>query len=159
MNRWLLWLMLLLLLALAGVALAMLLLRRYDHRQDLLQSRLRSLKTYQYVQPLIERCRTLHVETITLRPEGITVTLFDPPGKSLRYVFEEHGLDEVAPEPLQGLAQAFALDLPELGKPRQYSFRSYREQTGDETVRWYEYMIQPKYKDSILRQRYDYMDP
>ena len=151
------WLLAGFLLMLAGLGVATLLLRRYDRRQALYQSRLRTSQTYQAVYPVIKRCESLPVESISLRPEAIVITLFDPPGKTFRYVFEEHGLDNVAPEPLQALAQAFALDLPGLAKRSQYSFRVHSEQIGVETIRWYKYVIQPRYKDFFLRQRYDHM--
>ena len=151
-------LLILSLLALVGMILLVVRLKRFHSRQELLQERIRTSETYRCVRPLIERCRKLRVERIALRPEGVTVTLFDPPGKVLRCTFEEHGLDEVAPEPLQALAKAFAIELPMLADNQQYFCKIHREVAGDETLRWYEYMIQPAYKDSVLRQRYDKME-
>lgn len=155
MNGWLLGLM-----ALAVAALAALTARLWSihKRQELMQERIRTSETYRCLKPLLERCRTLRVERVTLRPEAVTVALYDPAGKTLRCRFEEHGLDPVSPEPLLALAQAVAVDLPMLGDNQRYFFKVYREEAGDETLRWYEYMIQPDYKDSILRKRYDRMD-
>ena len=152
MSGWLFFLMLLVLVAL-GVALWR--LRRIHSRQALLMDRIRHSETFACVKPLLERCRTLKVESIVFRPDAVIVKLFAPPGKTLRCVFEEHGLDEAGPEPLLALAQVAAEELPELGDNRKYFFKAYREELGGEVLRWYEYMIQPGYKDSVLRERYD----
>ena len=142
----------------AVLAAALVQLRRYRKRQELLQERILTSETFLCVRPLLERCRTLRVERVILRPEGVTVTLYDPPGKMLRCAFDEHGLDHAAPEPLLALAHAATEVLPMLGDNRQYFFKVHKEETGDEAFRWYEYMIQADYKDSVLRQRYDRME-
>ena len=149
------WLFLLTLLALVALLMVALRLRRRHDRQALLQERIRHSETYVCVRPLLERCRSLRVESITFRPDAVIVKLFAPPGKTLRCVFEEHGLDEAQPEPLMALAQVAGEDLPMLTDNRKYFFKAYREDRGGEILRWYEYMIQPAYKDSVLRERYD----
>ena len=152
------WLFLLTLLALAALAIILLRVRRIHSRQALLVERIRHSETFVCVKPLVERCRTLKVESIVLRPDAVIVKLFAPPGKTLKCVFEEHGLDEAEPEPLLALAQVAAEELPELGENRKYFFKAYREDWGGEVMHWYEYMIQPAYKDAVLRQRYDRID-
>ena len=152
------WLFLLTLLALAALAVALMRFKRVHSRQALLAERIRRSETFICVRPLLERCRTLKVESIIFRPDAMIVKLFAPPGKTLKCVFEEHGLDEVSPEPLLALAQAAAEELPELGDNKKYFFKAYREDRGGEDLQWYEYMIQPAYKDFVLRQRYDHMD-
>ena len=149
------WLFLLTLLALAALIVAVLRFRRVHHRQELLKERIRHSEAFTCVRPLMERCRTLRVESIVFRPDAVVVKLFDPPGKKLKCVFEEHGLDEAEPEPLMALALAAAEELPMLGDNRKYFFKAYREEAGGDVLRWYEYMIQPAYKDSVLRARYD----
>ena len=152
MNGWLLFFGVLVVLALAITLLRM---RRVHSRQDLLQERIRDSEAFLCVRPLLERCRTLRVESIIFRPDAVIVKLFNPPGKTLKCVFEEHGLDDAEPEPLMALAQAAAEELPMLQDNRKYFFRAYREEVGGDVLRWYEYMIQPAYKDSVLRERYD----
>lgn len=152
------WLLILSLLALTALAVGFVRLKRYHSRQELLQERIRRSEAYLCVRPLLERCRTLRVERISLRPERVVVTLFDPPGRKLQCVFEEHGLDDMEPEPLQALAQVTAAELPMLADNQRYFFKAYREDAGGVILRWYEYMIQPAYKDEVLRERYDRMD-
>ena len=151
-------LLILCVLALVALGVAGLRLRRYFNRQALLQERIRRSEAYLCVRPLLERCRTLRVERITLRPDRVVVTLFDPPGRKLECVFEEHGLDSMEPVPLAALAQTVTTDLPMLGDSQRYFFKSYREDGGGVILRWYEYMIQPAYKDAVLRERYDRID-
>ena len=151
-------LMMLCLLALIALGVAAVKLRRYYSSQALLQERIRQSEAYLCVRPLLERCRTLRVERITLRPDRVVVTLFDPPGRKLQCVFEEHGLDSMEPVPLAALAQAVAAELPMLQDSQRYFFKSYREDAGGIILRWYEYMIQPAYKDRVLRERYDRID-
>lgn len=139
-----------------GVGLAR--LKKTHSRQELLQERIRTSETYLCVRPLLERCRTLKVESISFRPGAVIVRLYAPPGKTFKCVFEEHGLDDVAPEPLMALAQVAAEDLPMLADNQKYFFKAYREEVGGDLLRWYEYMIQPGYKDSVLRERYDRID-
>ena len=149
------WLAALSIMALVGLAVLVARLRRFHSRQELLQERIRTSETFRCVRPLLERCRTLRVERISFRPDRVVVTLFDPPGRKMQCVFEEHGLDNAEPEPLRALAQAAAEELPMLGDNQRYFFKVYREDVGGETVSWYEYMIQPAYKDKVLRERYD----
>lgn len=151
-------LIILCLLALIALGVAAVKFRRYYSRQALLQERIRRSEAYLCVRPLLERCRTLRVERITLRADRVVVTLFDPPGRKLQCVFEEHGLDDMEPEPLLALAQTVTADLPMLGDSQRYFFKTYREDAGGVLLRWYEYMIQPDYKDAVLRERYDRID-
>ena len=146
------------LIALIGLTAALIRLRKVHSRQALLQQRIRTSETYLCVRPMLERCRTLKVESISFRPGAVIVKLYAPPGKTMRCVFEEHGLDDVEPEPLQALAQVAAEDLPMLADNQKYFFKAYREEVGGDLLRWYEYMIQPGYKDSVLRERYDRID-
>lgn len=152
------WLLFFGVLVAAGLAVALKRMRRAHSRQDLLQERIRDSEVFLCVKPLLERCRTLRVESIVFRPDAVIVKLFNPPGKTLRCVFDEHGLDDAEPEPLMALAQAAGEELPMLLDNRKYFFRAYKEEAGGEVLRWYEYMIQPAYKDSVLRERYDRID-
>ena len=146
------------LLAVTGLAAAVVRLRRIHDRQTLLRERILRSETFLCVRPMLERCRTLRVESIVFRPDAVIVKLFTPPGKTLKCAFEEHGLDEAEPEPLQALALAAQEVLPMLADNQRYFFKAYREETGGDVLRWYEYMIQPGYKDSVLRERYDRID-
>lgn len=154
MNAWVI--------ALAAVALASLTalvcLRHARDRRTLLLQRVRTSRTYLCVRPMLEACESLPVERVVLRPDGVTVTLFDPPGKTLSCVFEQHGLDDAAPEPLLALSQAVAEDFPILGDNQRYFFKAHQENDGDEVLRWYEYMVQPGYKNAVQRRRYDRPD-
>ena len=95
-------------LAVIALAVAVVRLKRFHDRQALLQERILTSETFLCVKPLLDRCRTLRVESIVFRPDAVIVKLFTPPGKVLKCVFEEHGLDEVGPEPLLALAQVAA---------------------------------------------------
>ena len=142
-------------LAVIALAVAAVRFKRFHDRQALLRERILTSETFLCVKPLLDRCRTLRVESIVFRPDAVIVKLFTPPGKVLKCVFEEHGLDQPEPEPLQALAQAAAQVLPMLADNQRYFFKAYREESGGDERRWYEYMIQPAYKDSVLRERYD----
>ena len=145
--------------ALLSLAVAVLMvrqLRRESRQQALLMERMRDSETYRLVRPLFKACREERVECIELRSEAITATLFSPPGKQLQLRFEKHGMDPLELLQLQTLAQLAAEELPELGDNRRYFFKEHREHTASgDVVRWYTYMIQPGYKDEVLRSAYD----
>lgn len=144
--------------ALIGLAVLVTRLKGVHSRQELLQERIRTSETFLCLKPMLNRCRALRVERVSLRPDRVVVTLYDPPGRKMQCVFEEHGLDPVEPEPLLALAHAVAEELPMLGDNQRYFFKVYREDAGGVTLRWYEYMVQPDYKDAVLRERYDRID-
>lgn len=146
----------------AGVAVALLCayiylrLRRAHARQLLLMERMRTSAAYHYVQPLLQACRNQRIERVVLRPEAVTVTFFSPVGKKYQCVFDQHGLDPLSHEPLGALAQLATVELPELSDNSRYFFRPHRDrlENGSFLV-WYEYMVQPRYKDNVLRAGYD----
>lgn len=147
---------LLLLLALgAGL---LLYLRRESARQELLVKRMSTSKAYRGVQQMLRMCPSQRVERVELRPEAVTVTLYPQPNEQQVYDFEAHDMDALEPVQLAALAQLVTADLPMLGDNRKYCFRQHRERVGDAMVRWYAYMIQPAYKDQVLRAAYDWRD-
>lgn len=138
-----------------GVGLA-LLARRAAAKNLMLLERMRTSGAYHYVQPLFEACRGQRIERVSLRPEAVIVTFFTPVGKRYQCVFEQYGLDPLEAQPLSALAQLAAIDIPELADNRRYFFKRHREPLpGGGDLVWYEYMVQPRYKDSVLRASYD----
>ena len=96
-----------------------------------------------------------------IRAEEIRIVLYKPMNRTIRYVFEEQGLDPVdQPQTLKALARAVAMDVDCLGDPARFYFveKSARRDVGARE-RWYEYNVQPDYKDQMLRAWYDQREP
>ena len=147
------------LLVAAGLAAASFLLaklRKESRKQELLVERMRQSETYLLIRPMLLACQDKRVERIELRPEAVTVTLFSPPGKKMQLRFEKHGMDPLEPVQLQTLAQLIGIELPEMTDNRRYFFKDHREpMSGGGIMHWYAYMVQPRYKDEVLRSAYD----
>lgn len=144
------------LLAAALLTVIALLVRRMSARQLLLMERMRTSGAYHYVQPMLQASRNQRIERISLRPEAVLVTFFSPVGKKYQCIFDHCGLDPLESEPLSALAQLAAVEIPELADNRRYFFKKHRDRLENGSVLvWYEYMVQPKHKDSVLRAGYD----
>lgn len=145
-------------LAAAALIAVVALVRRANARQLLLMERMRTSVTYHYVRPLFEACRGQRIERISLRPEAVLITFFSPVGKKYQCIFDHYGLDPIEAEPLSALAQLAAVEIPELADNHRYFFKRHRDHLDNGSVLvWYEYMVQSRYKDSVLRASYDRM--
>lgn len=126
-------------------------LKKQQRRQRELMRRLRSSGMYAGIYALFRSCGERHVERMELRPEGITVMFLVPRGDTVRYVFDEHGIDPMGPELLGALAQAAAVDVPCL---RDALYYRYKENTlslpGGGRERWYAYEMKEGRKDYLL---------
>lgn len=152
-------------LALAVLAVALYVLRRvlqYRHeREAALIRRVRTTTLYRRLLPLIRHYEGRCVEQIIIRREEVTLSLYRPMRTKIRFNYAAHGLDVVdRPDTLQALARALAVDAPSLDDRNKYWFvrRSAARDLGEPDV-WYEYNVQPAYRDTMLRASYDRPEP
>lgn len=142
------------LVALLCTAVLLSILRRRK-AQDELVRQVRSSNLYGHLYPLLLRCRSRCVESITLRTDSVCIRLYKPASRTLLYTFDKHDMDPLSPEHLYALAQAVAIELPLLRDSARYTFRTCTEQlpAGGKGT-YYEYIITTDYKDSMLRAEY-----
>lgn len=157
--------MLWLILALAAAAALLWLLRRQikDHhdRETVLLERVRTSALYTRIYPILEKSALCCIEQVVIRGEELRIVLYKPMNYVTRFVFEEHGLDPVdQPATLKALAHAIAVDVPVLSDRSKFFFleRSAPRDIGGRDI-WYEYNVQPDYKDQMLRAWYDQREP
>ncbi|MBQ7850227.1 MAG: hypothetical protein IJ343_10925 [Clostridia bacterium] len=150
-------------LAVAAAVLAAALWKVKDlHEQEkAFTERVRTSAMYRQLYPVLEKCQECCIEQVLIRETEIRIVLYKPMNRSVRFVFEERGLDAIdQPQTLKALAKALALDVPQLADPDKFYFvtRSAPRDVGRRDV-WYEYNVQPDYKDVMLRAWYDRRDP
>ena len=126
-----------------------------------LMERMRSSDMYVRLYPVLVKTRECCVERILIRPEEVRIILYKPMNREYRFEFEAHGLDNVdRPAALRALAQAIALDIPDLADPGKYYFSTHTApRDGGGSYHWYEYAVQIAYKDQMLRAWYDHAEP
>lgn len=121
-------------------------------RERMLVVRLRKSEIYGHIYPELLRAGKRAVETVVLRPEGISLRFLQPVGDTLTCSFEALGFDPMEQVPLYALAQAVAVDLPCLRDEKCYTLVTHRERQPDGTPwDWYEYAISTEYKDELMR--------
>ena len=155
------WMILGLAIAAAVLALVLRQVRDLHARDTALIGRVRTSAMYTRLYPLLEKCDEFCMEQVLIRSEEVRITLYKPMNRTIRFVFEEQGLDPVdQPQTLRALAQAVALDVDCLNDRSKYFFvaRSAPRDVG-KPDRWYEYNVQPDYKDRMLRAWYDQREP
>ena len=155
------WLILVLAVAAAGLAVTLRVLKDRNERETALVERVRTSALYRQLFPILERCQDACIEQLLIRGEEIRITMYRPMNRVVRFVFAEQGLDAIdQPQTLRALAHAVARDVPCLGDPDKFYFAmkcSQREIGGRDV--WYEYNVQPDYKDVMLRAWYDQQEP
>ena len=126
-----------------------------------LMARMRSSAMYGRLYPVLVKCSQCCVERIIIRPEEIRIVLYKPMNREYRFEFEAHGLDNVdRPAALRAMAQAIALDIPDLADPAKYYFSTHTApRDGGGSYHWYEYAVQIAYMDQMLRAWYDHAEP
>ena len=151
------WLILTLAVVAAGMFLLWRVMRnRHTWSEDMVE-RVRTTAVYRKLWPVIAPYEGRCVEQILLRREGVTIRLFRPMKEQVRFQFTAHGLDEVdSAEVLQALARALARDLPMLDDPDKFWLvrKTMPRDLGRQDV-WFEYNVQPAYRDALLRADYD----
>lgn len=152
------WWIILLLLILAG---ALLLTRRIianrQERESLLIERVRTTALYREFYPMLEMIGQCCVEQILIRREEITIRMYRPMNEVVRFNFAARSLEPVEnPEALQALARALAVDAPILDDPDKFWFvrKTAPRDVGQGDV-WFEYNVQPRHRDEMLRSWYD----
>lgn len=150
-------------LAIAAVVLAYALRRTKDgqERDRALTERVRTSALYRQLYPILERCGQCCIEQVLIRETEIRITMYKPTNRQIRFVYAEHGLDPVdQPQTLRALARAVSVDVPRLADPDKFYFvtRTAPRDVGRRDV-WYEYNVQPDYKDVMLRAWYDKQEP
>ena len=151
--------------ALAVLAAALLLcwrVARDRHEMaQMLAERVRTTALYRQLYPVLRECEGRCVEQIRLRRTEVVIRMFRPYKEVIRFSYAAHGLDDVEnTEVLQALAQALAVDVPMLDDPKKFWFtrRSAPMDVGHRDV-WFEYNVQPAYRDDLLRASYDRPQP
>jgi len=155
------WMILALAIAAAVLATVRWHVRDRHERETALIERVRTSAMYTRLYPLLEKCGECCIEQVMVRPEEVRITLYKPMNRTIRFMFAEHGLDPVEqPEALRALSRAIALDVECLADPDKYF---YLERTAPRDAggrdQWYEYNVQPDFKDVMLRAWYDQRDP
>ncbi len=132
-----------------------------QQREATLMARMRSSTMYGRLYPMLSKVGRCCVERVIIRPEEVRIVLYKPMNRTIRFVFEEHGLDPVdRPAALRALAQAITLDVPVLSDPSKYFFSTHSSpRDGGGSYHWYEYAVQLDYKDMMLRAWYDQQEP
>ena len=130
-------------------------------REATFMERMRSSDMYVRLYPVLVKTRECCVERILIRPEEVRIILYKPMNREYRFEFEAHGLDNVdRPAALRAMAQAIALDIPDLADPAKYYFSTHTApRDGGGSYHWYEYAVQIAYKDQMLRAWYDHAEP
>lgn len=155
------WIILALIVLAAGLALVKRIVQNRHEQEQLMMERVRTTAVYRAFYPTLEQCQRCCVEQILIRREEITIRMFRPMNEVVRFNFAARGLEPVDnPDALQALARALALDAPMLDDPRQFWFarKSAPRDVGQPDV-WYEYNVQPEYRDRMLRAWYDRPEP
>ena len=155
------WLILVLAIAATALAVVVRQLRDAHDRDTALIERVRTSALYTRLYPLLAKCDECCIEQVMIRSEEVRITLYRPMNRTVRFVFEEQGLDPVdQPQTLRALARAIAMDVSCLGDPKKFYYveRSAQRDVGTRD-RWYEYNVQPDYKDQMQRAWYDQREP
>lgn len=136
-------------------------LRAKHDREAMLMQRMRTSPLYGRLYPMLEQCRKLGIETVVIRPEEVRITLYRPEKRTIRFYFADHGFDPVTQPPvLLALAHAVATDIDYLSDTRRYFSSTHSDpRDGGGVFRWYQYQIQPDYKDHMQRAWYDSKEP
>ena len=130
-------------------------------REAVYMERMRSSDMYIRLYPVLVKAKGCCVEKILIRPEEVRIILYKPMNREYSFDFEAHGLDPVdRPAALRALAQAIALDIPDLADPGKYYFSTHTApRDGGGSYHWYEYAVQIAFKDQMLRAWYDHAEP
>lgn len=136
-----------------AVCLILIVRMRGEHEQQReLVARVRQSELYGHLYPELQRSEERMIETIIVRPEQLSIRYLLPVGDVKVCTFDAIGFDPVEQEPLYALAQAIAVDVPQLRDHRDYHFITHTEHKPDGTVwHWYEYGITTDCKDELLR--------
>ena len=155
------WVILALAAAAAAITIVLMSLKERQNRDAALIDRVRTSALYRQLYPILEKCQDCLIEQVMIREEEVRITLYQPMNRSVRFIFERHGLDRVdQPDTLRILARAIAVDVPRLAEPDKFFFvvQSQKRDIGKRDV-WYEYNVQPDYKDVMQRAWYDKREP
>ena len=155
------WVILALAIAAAVLAVTLRQVRDRHERDTALMERVRTSALYTRLYPLLEKCDECCIEQVMIRAEEVRITLYKPMNRVVRFVFEEKGIDPVdQPQTLRALSRAIAMDVECLGDTDKFYYveKSAPRDVGAKDV-WYEYNVQPDYKDQMLRAWYDQREP
>ena len=155
------WIILVLAMAVAALFMLRARLKFRNDRAVALADRMRTTTLYKQLLPVISDYEDGCVEQILIRSEEVAIRLFKPARKVVRFNFSAHGIPPVEnPDALQALARALPQDLPSLDDPSKFWFarRTANRDLKTKDV-WYEYNVQPAFRDLQLRAAYDKIVP
>lgn len=139
-------------LAVAATATALVCIRRHERRREQIVMRVRTTDLYGHIYPLLKQHDNEFVESVTIRPKELVIRLIEPLGKTMRYTFKKHGLDQPNQDVLYALAQAVVVDMKVLRNRKHYIFQHFTDMhRNGEKFEWYIYTIRPERKDEIIR--------
>lgn len=139
-------------LLLIGTAAALIAIKRNEYKRERIVQRVRRTELYGHLYAMLKRNDNENVESVTIRPQELTIRLIEPLGKTLRYTYRKHGLDQPNADVLYALAQAVVVDMKVLRNRRHYTFQRFSdEHRNGQKYEWYAYTIRPARKDEIIR--------
>ena len=139
-------------LLLAGMAVALACIRRHERTREQIVMRVRTTDLYGHLYPLLRQYDNDFVESVIIRPQELIIRLIEPMGKTMRYTYKKHGLDQPTQDVLYALAQAVIVDMKVLRNRKHYVFQEYTDtHRNGEKYDWYAYTIRPARKDEIIR--------
>ena len=135
-----------------GVAVTLISIKRHERTREKIVMRVRTTELYGHLYPLLRRYDNENVESVTIRPQELSIRLIEPLGKKMCYTFKKHGLDQPGPEVLYALAQAVVVDMKVLRNRRHYTFQCHTDvHRNGQKYDWYMYTLRPERKDEIIR--------
>lgn len=139
-------------LAVLGTAIALVCIRRHEREREQIVMRVRTTDLYGHLYPLLRQHDNEYVESVTIRPQELSIRLVEPLGKTMRYTYRKHGLDQPNQDVLYALAQAVVVDMKVLRNRKHYVFQQYTDtHRNGEKYDWYAYTMRPSRKDEMIR--------
>ena len=136
----------------AAAAVGLVRIRVERLRRERQVRQVRGTELYAHLYPILIRCDRRHVESVAIRATDVSIHLYQPAGRRLRFTFEKQGFDQPEPDTLYALAQAVMVDMPSLRDADHYDFQTHTAvKANGERVRWYEYVVRTEYKDRIMQ--------
>lgn len=136
----------------AGAAIALISIKRHERTREQIVMRVRTTDLYGHLYPLLKKYDNEFVESVIIRPKELVIRLIEPLGRTMRYTFKKHGLDQPNQDVLYALAQAVVVDMKVLRNRKHYIFQHFTDMhRNGEKYEWYAYTIRPARKDEIIR--------
>ena len=151
-----LWWLVLALAGLIAVAAILVALRAKADYQRLRTALQRKSALYADFYPLLLLAEEKGLEEITVSLEHIELRLLSGPRDPILYKYEAHSFDPPDEDARYAIAQALAVDCPDLNRGDRYQFRTLRRETpGGQRYRCYRYTVLPAWRQVLRQREYD----